>query len=113
MWTRTRVTEKLNIKLPIVLGPFGGGPSSIKLTAAVSNAGGLGSFGAYAYSVEQLKQLVSDLRSQTRNPFAINLWVPFTPPNEKRITEVEYRDAVAALQPYYNEVGAVAPGYDA
>ena len=112
MWTRTRVTETLNIKLPIVLGPFGGGPSSVKLTAAVSNAGGLGSFGAYSYLPEQIKQLVDDLRSQTPNAFAVNLWVPYSPPHEKRISEPEYRDAVALLQPYYDEVGATAPTYD-
>jgi nitronate monooxygenase len=106
------VTERLKIQLPIVQGPFGGGPSSIKLAATVSNCGGLGSFGAYSFTSEQLKQLVVDLRSQTANPFAINLWVPFTPPHETRITESEYRAAVALLQPYYNEVGATAPTFD-
>ena len=113
MWTDTAVTRRLNIRLPIVQGPFGGGPSSIKLAAAVSNAGGLGSFGAYSYSPEQLKQLVTDLRAATPNAFAVNLWIPFTSAHEKRITETEYRDAVGRLQPYYDEVGAQAPSYDA
>ncbi|HYM35343.1 MAG TPA: nitronate monooxygenase, partial [Steroidobacteraceae bacterium] len=105
MWTRTRVTEKLNIKLPIIQGPFGGGPSSIALAAAVSNAGGLGSFGAYALSPEQIKKLVVDLRAHTANPFAINLWIPFAPAHEKRITEAEYLEAISRLQPYYKETG--------
>lgn len=113
MWTDTSVTRRLNIKLPIVQGPFGGGPSSIALAAAVSNAGGLGSFGAYSYSPEQLKQLVADLRAATPNAFAVNLWIPYTPPHEKRITESEYRATIARLQPYYDEVGARAPSYDA
>jgi len=112
MWTHTRVTEKLNIKLPIVQGPFGGGPSSIALAAAVSNAGGLGSFGAYSLSPDQIKQLARDLRAQTSHAFAINLWVPYSPVHETRITETEYRSAVARLQSYYDEVGAVAPSYD-
>jgi nitronate monooxygenase len=112
MWTRTAVTEKLNIKLPIIQGPFGGGPSSIQLAAAVSNAGGMGSFGAYSFTPDQIKQLVIDLRAQTKNAFAVNLWIPFTPPHEKRITESDYQSAVARLQPYYNEVGATAPSYD-
>lgn len=34
----------LGIEHPIIQGPFGGGLSSVKLAAAVSNAGGLGSF---------------------------------------------------------------------
>jgi len=112
MWTRTAVTEKLNIKLPIIQGPFGGGPSSVKLAAAVSNAGGLGSFGAYSLAPDQIKQLVVDLRAQTNNAFAVNLWIPFTPTHEKRITEAEYQAAVARMQPYYDEVGAIAPTYD-
>ncbi|HTE42250.1 MAG TPA: nitronate monooxygenase [Steroidobacteraceae bacterium] len=111
MWTQTRVTQALNLRLPIIQGPFGGGPSSIPLAAAVSNAGGLGSFGAYSLSPDQLKQLVIDLRSATRHSFAVNLWVPFDAPYERRITEPEYRDAVALLQPYYDRVGAAAPSF--
>ena len=47
MWYKTKLTGTLGIQYPIVQGPFGGGPSSVKLLAAVSAAGGLGSFGAY------------------------------------------------------------------
>ncbi len=112
MWTRTRVTEKLNIKLPIVQGPFGGGPSSIDLAAAVSNAGGLGSFGAYSYTPEQIKELVANLRERTPYAFAINLWIPFTPAHETKITRTEYDDSVARLAPYYAEVGMKAPTYE-
>jgi nitronate monooxygenase len=112
MWARTPVTERLNIKLPIVQGPFGGGPSSVRLTATVSNAGGLGSFGAYSLSPEQIKQVVDEIRVQTQHAFAINLWMPFTPPYEKRITQLEYLAAIARLQPYYDEVGAAVPTYD-
>lgn len=112
MWTRTPVTERLNIKLPIVQGPFGGGPSSVRLATAVANAGGLGSFGAYSLSPDQIKQVAADIRAQTKHAFAINLWVPCAPPHEKRITESEYQAAATRLQPYYDEVGATAPTYD-
>jgi nitronate monooxygenase len=112
MWTHTAVTQLLNLKYPIVQGPFGGGPSSVKLAAAVSNAGGLGSFGAYSYSPDQIKQLVADLRAATPHAFAVNLWIPFTPAHEKHITETDYRDAVARLQPYYEQVGAQPPSYE-
>ncbi len=52
-WNRNRVTEKLGINYPIVQGPLGG-LSSQKLTVAVSNFGGLGSFEIYA-SIGRLK----------------------------------------------------------
>jgi nitronate monooxygenase len=112
MWTTTAVTKLLNIRYPIIQGPFGGGPSSIQLAAAVSNAGGMGSFGAYSHSPEQLKQLVTDLRAATPHAFAVNLWIPFTPAHEPPISEAAYRSTVARLQPYYDMVGAQAPSYE-
>jgi nitronate monooxygenase len=46
-WPRNRLTEMLVIDYPIVQGPLGG-LSSLRLTAAVSNFGGFGSFGAHS-----------------------------------------------------------------
>jgi nitronate monooxygenase len=43
-WNRNRITAKLGIEYPIIQGPLGG-LSSQRLTAAVSNFGGPGSFG--------------------------------------------------------------------
>ena len=45
-WNENRLTAKLGIEYPVIQGPLGG-LSSQKLTAAVSNFGGLGSFGAH------------------------------------------------------------------
>jgi nitronate monooxygenase len=44
-WNRNRLTEKRGIDYLIIQGSLGG-LSSQRLTAAVSNFGGLGSFGA-------------------------------------------------------------------
>ena len=41
----TEAIHRLGITHPIVQGPFGGGLSTPELTAAVSNLGGLGSYG--------------------------------------------------------------------
>ena len=71
----TRVTKKLGIRLPIVQGPFGGGLSSVRLLAAVSNAGGLGSFGAHYMTSTEIEGLVGEARQLTDRPFNINLWV--------------------------------------
>ena len=43
---RNRLTELFGTEVPVVLGPFGG-VSSVELTAAVSDGGGLGSYGLY------------------------------------------------------------------
>ena len=61
MWQDTRVTRQLGIGYPIVQGPFGGGLSSPQLAAAVSNAGGLGSFGAQGMTPDAIRAAVADL----------------------------------------------------
>src|ERR1700732_3599995 len=73
-WSRTRVSNKLGIEYPIIQGPLGGF-SSQRLTAAVSNFGGLGSFGAHGLAPSAIQEVVAEIRSLTNKPFAMNLWV--------------------------------------
>nr|WP_274604451.1 MULTISPECIES: nitronate monooxygenase [unclassified Microbacterium] len=70
-----RLENLLGIDSPVVLGPFGG-LSSIALTAAVSDGGGLGSFGLYGYTPERIRDTISALRAATPRPVAVNLWLP-------------------------------------
>ena len=56
-WNRNRLTAKLGIDYPVIQGPLGG-LSSQKLTAAVSNFGGLGSFGAHGLAPEAIKDVI-------------------------------------------------------
>lgn len=107
MWNRNQATERLGIDYPIIQGPFGGGLSSTKLTAIVSTAGGLGSFGADGLPGEAIMGLVDELRSMTAKPFAINLWVPredAAPPDASRFNRI-----LDLLGGYYQELGIVRP----
>ena len=61
MWNKTRVTELLKIKYPIIQGPFGGKFSSSKLVATVSNLGGMGSFGLNSYSPEEILEIDKEI----------------------------------------------------
>jgi NAD(P)H-dependent flavin oxidoreductase YrpB (nitropropane dioxygenase family) len=65
----------LGIRHPVVLAPFGG-ISSVELTAAVSSAGGLGSYGLYGYDGDRIRQTAAALRAATAAPFALNIWLP-------------------------------------
>ena len=47
MWKNTEVTRRLKLDAPIVQGPFGSGLSAVDLVVAVSEGGGLGSFGVH------------------------------------------------------------------
>jgi nitronate monooxygenase len=73
-WKNTRITSKLGIEYPIIQGALGG-LSSQRLTAAVSNFGGLGSFGAHGLSPQAIREVIDQIRSLTDKPFAMNLWV--------------------------------------
>src|ERR1700732_134900 len=73
-WNENRLSAKLGIDYPVIQGPLGG-LSSHTLTAAVSNFGGLGSFGAHSLTPEANKEAITEIRSLTSKPFAMNLWV--------------------------------------
>ena len=70
---KTKVTEMLGIRYPIVGGTMMWimGPA---FTAAVSNAGGLGVLASAIYqSKEAFAEAVDQLRELTDKPFAVNL----------------------------------------
>lgn len=106
----TAATRALRITNPVVQGPFGAGLSSVGLTAAVSNAGGLGSFGANHLPPEAITAVVAELRARTDQPFNINLWVPLTgDTGQASLTEAEHARHLALLRPYYDELDLPAP----
>jgi nitronate monooxygenase len=106
--------QSLGIRHPIVLGPFGG-LSSVALTAAVTEAGGLGSYGLYGYSAERIRDTAAELRRRTRGPIALNLWLPWQAPGERPIDEppdrAAFDQAVKALEPLFAEAGVAPPSY--
>jgi enoyl-[acyl-carrier protein] reductase II len=73
---KTRLTEILGIKHPIVLS----GMSWIsvpKMVAAVSNAGGLGILATGPYDAEQTRQAIREIKSLTDKPFGANATLLF------------------------------------
>jgi nitronate monooxygenase len=73
-WNKTRIAASLGIEYPIIQGPLGG-LSTQRLTATVSNFGGLGSFGAHGWAPSAIKEIIAEIRTLTAKPFAMNLWV--------------------------------------
>ncbi|MER5205222.1 nitronate monooxygenase [Streptomyces sp. NPDC002825] len=105
-----RFGDLVGIPLPVVQGPFGGGLSSVELAAAVSEGGGLGSYGAHVHTPEEITALVAGLRAATGRPFAVNLWVPQEGEAEaRRAPESVLAGHVERLRPYYEELGVRAP----
>jgi nitronate monooxygenase len=69
---KTRLTELLGVKYPIIGGAMAylsGG----KLAAAVSNAGGFGLISAVTFSREELQNEIRLCRRLTKKPFGVNI----------------------------------------
>jgi nitronate monooxygenase len=109
-WPNTRVSERLGIKYPIIQGPLGG-LSSQRLTAAVSNYGGLGSFGAHGLTPGAIKDVIAELRSMTAKPFAMNLWVSMEDAAAKASDEAAFKRSLAAIAPLIGSLGGTLPSY--
>lgn len=110
-WNDTAFTRRVGVRYPIVQGPFGGGPSSVELAAAVSAAGGLGSYGAHALSPDDITRTVAAIRARTDQPFNVNLWVPLEGEREVRWTPESFAAATARVRRYFDELGAALPAY--
>ena len=105
----TAITERLGITRPIIQGPFGGGISTPQLVAAVSEAGGLGSYGAYTYSPAEIEGIARSIRALTDRPFALNLWVSDHDRGGDRLTPAQFEAAWKIFEPLYAEFGLQRP----
>jgi nitronate monooxygenase len=109
----TEATRRLGLRYPIVLGPFGGGSSTEKLTATVSNLGGLGSYGAHTLSPDQIGEVVGKIKSLTSHPFNMNLWVSDHDPGGDAISQADFDRAFEFYAPYFRELGLDKPALPA
>ena len=93
----TPVCNLLGIQFPIIqagMGPF----TSADLVVAVSNAGGLGSLGAGARTLESFKEQLILTRERTDRPFAINHTLSPAPPQPEAFAlTLEVRPKVISL----------------
>ncbi len=109
-WAHTRVAMELGIRYPIIQGPLGG-LSSQRLTAAVSNFGGLGSFGAHGLTPSAIKDVIAELRSMTSKPFAMNLWVSMEDQGARTSDEAAFKRSLRAMAPLIQSLGGTPPSY--
>jgi nitronate monooxygenase len=82
MWPNNALTERLNLKWPIIQAPMGSA-SSPGLAAAVTNAGGLGGLGMWGRTAEQAGRRIAGFRQQSGGSLNVNypIWPdPSCPP---------------------------------
>lgn len=86
-WYETPLARQLGVRLPVVQAPMAGGPSTPRLAAAVSEAGGLGSVAGAVLPPDELRAAIHEVRRLTDRPFAANLFAPLPAPSTDRVTE--------------------------
>jgi nitronate monooxygenase len=109
-WTENRLTSRLGLQYPIIQGPLGG-LSSQRLAAAVSNYGGLGSFGAHGLNPDAIRKVIREINGLTPKPFAMNLWVSMEDEGAVTSTEEAFHRSLAPLTGLIESVGGAKPSY--
>ena len=109
-WNRNRLTAQLGIEYPIIQGPLSGLVSH-RLTAAVSNFGGLGSLGAHSLEAPAIRDAIGAIRALTTKPFAVNLWVSTEDDGARTSDEHAFDRSLSSLAPWLAEMGAQRPVY--
>lgn len=109
MWRSTPFAQRLGLAAPIIQGPFGSGLSAVDLVVAVSESGGLGSFGVHHLGREGILATAAAIRAGTQRPFALNLWIPQGASEGPEVSDAQFNEALERLRPYFEELGAPLP----
>lgn len=109
MWNSTKITELLGIEYPILQGPMGGGFSTAALLASVSNSGGLGSYGAYTLTPDEIREAGKEIKLTTSKPYNINLWVNDVDKSLIDYSPEKLEKIKLLFKPYFDELGIPLP----
>ena len=108
---KVSLTSRLGMRLPIIQGPFGGGLSTVKLAVAVTNAGGMGSYGANLLDSEEIVNTTAAIRAETRGSFVMNLWVDSEDARSKQADATLFDRAVSEMTPLYQKHDIQPPSF--
>jgi enoyl-[acyl-carrier protein] reductase II len=93
--SRNIICEKIGIRYPIIQGPMAWASDS-KLSASVSNAGGLGIMGLGFCPPDMVEAEIQAAKSLTDAPFGLNI-ITYLPDAEK-LLEITLREHVKAVE---------------
>jgi nitronate monooxygenase len=91
------------LDVPIVQAPMAGGPSTPRLAAAVSEAGGMGFVAAGYRTPEAVAEDIAATRALTGRPFGVNLFAPSGAPADPEAV----RRYAEALRPEAERAGVL------
>jgi nitronate monooxygenase len=109
MLNDNQVSRRLKLDAPIIQGPFGSGLSSVDLVVAVSESGGLGSFGAHHLDGAGIRDIAAKIRARTARSFALNLWIPHQDSDDPKMSDEQWHTAIDLLRPWFEELRVEMP----
>src|SRR3990167_166576 len=84
-----QLAKTLGLKAPVLIqAPMAGGITTPQLVAAVSNAGGLGSFATGYLTTDAVRRGVAEIKQLTTRPFAVNVFIPNHPMSSLNIQHI-------------------------
>lgn len=86
---KTKICELFGIEWPIIQAGMAGGSTTVDLVSAVSEAGGLGTFGAAYMTPDALRSAIEEVKRRTSKPFAVNIFATDAKDDFTRLAEVQ------------------------
>jgi len=90
---KTRLTEKLGLRHPIIQAGMGG-VARWRLVTAVSNAGGLGVLGVGLMPLEEMRREIRQIKEHTDRPYGVDLLLAEGTPNIEALMETLFAEEV-------------------
>ncbi|MGB0120932.1 MAG: nitronate monooxygenase family protein [Solirubrobacterales bacterium] len=101
---RRSLEDLFGIRHPLIQAPMAGS-TTLKLAAAVSEVGGLGSLGSATTPPAALLDQAVELRALTDRPFNLNFFCHDPP----ELSELDATQALDEIRPLYDELGLKLP----
>ena len=84
-----------DLRLPVIVAPMAGGPSTTDLVAAAAAAGGVGFLPAGYKTAQAMRADIDEVLAATGGPFGVNVFVPGAPAADPQALAT-YLDSLAA-----------------
>jgi enoyl-[acyl-carrier protein] reductase II len=92
---KTRITELLGIRYPVIQAAMSWASSNAPLVVAVSNAGGMGVIAAGPMRPDDFRKALADIKAGTDRPYGVN--VPLNNPRAPELLDIAHEARIPVM----------------
>jgi enoyl-[acyl-carrier protein] reductase II len=92
---KTRITELLGIRYPVIQAAMSWASSNAPLVVAVSNAGGMGVIAAGPMRPEDFRRALAEIRAGTDRPYGVN--IPLNNPRAAELLDIAFEARIPVM----------------